>query len=71
MTNWLLAWALERAGAGQAAADLRRTSLEQLVAEGGLAEYYDANTGEVLGTANHSWTAAVVVDWLCGDDWPG
>jgi glucosylglycerate hydrolase len=70
VTNWLLAWALERAGAHQAAADLRRTSLDQLVAEGGLAEYYEPNTGEVLGAPNHSWTAAVVVDWLCGGDWP-
>ena len=69
VTNWLLAWALERAGADQAAADLRRTALEQVVAEGGLAEYYEPNTGEVLGTVNHSWTAAVVVDWLCGGDW--
>lgn len=66
VTNWLLAWALERAGAEQAAADLRRGALEQLAAEGGLAEYYEPDTGEVLGAANHSWTAAVVVDWLCG-----
>jgi hypothetical protein len=70
VTNWLLAWALQRAGADQAAADLRRTALEQVEAEGGLAEYYEPNTGEVLGSVNHSWTAAVVVDWLCGGDWP-
>jgi hypothetical protein len=69
VTNWLLAWALERAGADQAAADLRRTALEQVVVEGGLAEYYEPITGEILGTVNHSWTAAVVVDWLCGGDW--
>ena len=66
MTNWLFSWALERAGAEQAAADLRRTALRQVVEAGGLAEYYEPFTGEVLGTANHSWTAAVVVDWLCG-----
>jgi hypothetical protein len=66
VTNWLLSWALERAGAEKAAADLRRTALKQVVEAGGLAEYYEPYTGEVLGTANHSWTAAVVVDWLCG-----
>jgi len=70
VTNWLLTWALGRAGAEQAAADLRRTALEQVVVAGGLAEYYEPYTGEVLGTVNHSWTAAVVVDWLCADDWP-
>jgi glycogen debranching enzyme len=66
VTNWLFSWALERAGAEQAAADLRRTALRQVVEAGGLAEYYEPFTGEVLGSANHSWTAAVVVDWLCG-----
>jgi glucosylglycerate hydrolase len=66
VTNWLLTWALERAGAEQAAADLRRSALKQVVEAGGLAEYYEPYTGEVLGAANHSWTAAVVVDWLCG-----
>jgi hypothetical protein len=66
VTNWLLSWALERAGAEKAAAELRRTALKQVVEAGGLAEYYEPYTGEVLGTANHSWTAAVVVDWLCG-----
>ena len=69
VTNWLFSWALERAGANEAAAELRRAALEQVVAAGGLAEYYEPYTGEVLGTANHSWTAAVVVDWLCGGDW--
>jgi glucosylglycerate hydrolase len=66
VTNWLFSWALERAGAEQPAADLRRTALRQVVEAGGLAEYYEPFTGEVLGTADHSWTAAVVVDWLCG-----
>ncbi len=66
VTNWLLVWALQRAGATQAAASLRATALEQVVLAGGLAEYYEPGTGEVLGTANHSWTAAVVLDWLCG-----
>lgn len=66
VTNWLLSWALERAGAGPAAARLRRAALQQVHEAGGLAEYYEPQTGEILGTANHSWTAAVIVDWLCG-----
>jgi hypothetical protein len=66
VTNWLFSWALERAGAESDAANLRRAALRQVIEAGGLAEYYEPFTGEVLGTADHSWTAAVVVDWLCG-----
>lgn len=61
--NWLLWWALERAGEHARAADLRSAGLEQ-VREGGFAEYFEPFTGEPLGAADQSWTAAVVLDWL-------
>lgn len=60
--NWLFCWALRRHGAGAAADHLRAESLRQL---GDLAfgEYYEPLTGEALGSANQSWTAAVALDW--------
>lgn len=64
VVNWLIVWALERAGETERAGSLRRAALDQL-ATGGFAEYYEPGTGEPLGSANHSWTAAVIVDWLC------
>ncbi len=43
---------------------LRRPALEQL-AEGSLGEYYEPFTGEWLGSADQSWTAAAALDGLC------
>jgi hypothetical protein len=63
--NWLLTWGLERAGFADEAGRLRQAALAQ-VADGHMAEYYEPFTGEPLGSTNQSWTAAVVVDWLCG-----
>lgn len=42
---------------------LRDQGLRQL---GDLAfgEYYEPTTGEALGSAHQSWTAAVALDWL-------
>ncbi|SCK18647.1 hypothetical protein [Streptomyces sp. WMMB 322] len=61
--TWLMCWALSRHGAGSLAESFRAESLRQL---GDLAfgEYYEPFTGEQLGSANQSWTAAVALDWL-------
>jgi hypothetical protein len=61
--NWLFVWMLERRGRADVAAPLRRASLAQL-AEGSLAEYYEPLTGEPLGSAHQSWTAAAALDLL-------
>jgi glycogen debranching enzyme len=61
--NWLFVWMLERRGRADLAAPLRRASLAQL-AEGSLAEYYEPLTGEPLGSAHRSWTAAAALDLL-------
>jgi len=61
--DWLLWWALERAGENQLAERLRESSLEQ-IAEEGFAEYFEPFTGEPLGSKEQSWTAAVALDWL-------
>jgi glucosylglycerate hydrolase len=63
--DWLLWWALERAGERQLAERLRESSLEQ-IAEGDFAEYFEPFTGELLGSKEQSWTAAVALDWLAG-----
>jgi glycogen debranching enzyme len=61
--DWLLWWALVRAGEHQLAERMRESSLEQ-IAEGGFAEYFEPFTGEPLGSREQSWTAAVALDWL-------
>ncbi len=63
--TWLLALALERAGEREAAEGLRRATVAQL-GDGRFGEYYEPMTGEFLGSGDHSWTAAVLVDLLCG-----
>ena len=63
MIDWLLWWALVRAGEHQLAERMRESSLEQ-IAEGGFAEYFEPFTGEPLGFREQSWTAAVALDWL-------
>ena len=63
VANWLLWWSLIRAGEHQRAKKLRGESLGQL-AEGGFAEYFEPFTGEPLGSAEQSWTAAVALDML-------
>ncbi len=64
IVTWLLWWSLERAGEYESAKKLRRTALAQIY-ENGFAEYFDPFTGEPLGADDQSWTAAVVLDWLC------
>jgi glucosylglycerate hydrolase len=61
--TWLFSRALHRDGDFAAAARLREAGLRQL-RDGDFAEYYHPFTGEPLGSANQSWTAAVALDWL-------
>ena len=61
VVNWLIWWSLIRAGEAVRAERLRRTSLKQLAVRG-LGEYFDPFTGELLGSADQSWTAAVALD---------
>ncbi len=61
--NWLLWWSLLRAGEPERAKRLRNASLEQLES-GGFGEYFEPFTGELLGSDDQSWTAAVALDWL-------
>ena len=65
--NWLFWWALGQIGETERAAALRRVSLDQL-ADGGFGEYYEPFTGEPLGSADQSWTAAVALDWLSASE---
>jgi hypothetical protein len=61
--TWLFGWALARRGfAGES--EWLRTEGLRLVADGNFGEYYEPFTGEWLGSAKQSWTAAVTLDWL-------
>jgi len=61
--NWLLWWTLVRAGEDERAERLRGIALEQLAVRG-FGEYFDPFTGQLLGSSDQSWTAAVALDWL-------
>jgi hypothetical protein len=61
---WLLAWAFDHRGWPDRAAALRMEGL-RLAGDGSFAEYYEPFTGEPLGSAHQSWTAATILDWLC------
>ncbi|MDQ3637633.1 MAG: glycogen debranching protein, partial [Actinomycetota bacterium] len=69
VVNWLLWRSLVRAGEVERAKRLRQTALEQLAIRG-FGEYFDPFTGQLLGSDNQSWTAAVVLDWLAGETLP-
>lgn len=60
---WLYGWALRRRGFSDHADALTQAGL-RLVSDGHFAEYYEPVTGEPLGSADQSWTAAVALDWL-------
>jgi glucosylglycerate hydrolase len=65
--TWLLTWALRRDGEEIAADKLGAVGIAQL-GDLSFAEYYNALTGEPLGSLNQSWTAAAALDWLLADD---
>ncbi|MGH3656479.1 MAG: MGH1-like glycoside hydrolase domain-containing protein [Micromonosporaceae bacterium] len=62
---WWYEWALRRRGITVRADALRDAGL-RLVSDGRFGEYYEPITGEALGSADQSWTAAVALDWLRG-----
>ncbi len=62
-TNWLIIDGLRRYGFTTHAEALVESSLE-LVERGGFYEYFDPVSGSPLGSADFSWTAACVLDWL-------
>ena len=59
--NWLVVRGLEELGLAAEAAVLAEETLD-LVRRAGCFEYFHANTGEGLGGADFSWTAALVLD---------
>jgi hypothetical protein len=65
VVDWFVVWMLERRGRADVAAPLRRAVLDEL-AEGSFAEYHEPFTGEPLGSAAQSWTAAAALDLLLG-----
>ena len=69
VVNWLFWWSLLRVGEHERAEELRRTALDQLAVRG-FGEYFDPFTGQLLGSADQSWTAAVALDWLAHDPAP-
>ena len=63
VVNWLFWRGLRDGGLAARAEALREASLESL-RHVGFAEYFDPMSGEALGSAQQSWTAAVALDWL-------
>jgi hypothetical protein len=61
--NWLVWRALRQHGRPALAAALRSSMIE-LVRRSGCYEYFDAMTGEGVGAAEFSWTAALTLDLL-------
>jgi glycogen debranching enzyme len=61
--TWFLAFQSRRRGSVDLFESLRAASLSQL-ADLQFGEYYEPFTGEPLGSARQSWTAAVALEWL-------
>jgi hypothetical protein len=61
--NWLFWRALRRDGDLARARRLRAAALGP-IRETGYYEYFDPFSGDPLGSADQSWTAAAVLDWL-------
>lgn len=62
-TNWLIIDGLKRYGFETEARNLQNRTLE-LVAKGGMNEYFSPLNGQPAGAANFSWTAALAIDLL-------
>jgi hypothetical protein len=62
-TNWLIIDGLKRMGFNDHAEALRETTID-LVADGGVFEYYSPLDGTPAGAANFSWTAALTIDLI-------
>jgi glycogen debranching enzyme len=64
--NWLIWRGLRDTGHGERAHALRERTLD-LVARGGLREYFDPTTGDGLGSQSFSWTAALAIDMAAAE----
>lgn len=64
--NWLLIEGLRRYALHEAAAALRRDTLE-LMLRSGFREYYDPRDGSGCGSQSFSWSAALAIDLLSHD----
>lgn len=64
--NWILWDGFRRYGYDDLADELRRDSLE-LIARSGFREYYDPRDGSGCGSTDFSWSAALTIDWLAGN----
>ncbi|MBB3050254.1 hypothetical protein FHS23_001249 [Prauserella isguenensis] len=64
VVTWLFGWAFGRRGWERHASEFRAQGVH-LASDGSFGEYYEPFTAAPLGSANQSWTAAVVLDWLC------
>ena len=62
IVNWMIADGLAAYGRADLARRLRKDALE-LVRQNGFFEYFDPITGEGLGGANFTWTAAATLFW--------
>lgn len=63
--NWLLWYGLKQNGLQKEANALRQANLDLLCRpEAKFGEYFELKEGTQLGSADQSWTAAVVLDWL-------
>ncbi|HHP7243763.1 MAG TPA: amylo-alpha-1,6-glucosidase [Elainellaceae cyanobacterium] len=63
--NWMLHHGLKTYGYDNEAEQIKQMSLD-LVARSGFYEYFNPDTGEGLGSASFSWTAALVLDLILG-----
>ncbi|KMS86630.1 glucosylglycerate hydrolase [Prauserella rugosa] len=64
VVTWLFGWAFGRRGWERHASEFRAQGVH-LASDGAFGEYYEPFSGKPLGSTNQSWTAAVVLDWLC------
>lgn len=63
--NWLFWYAINMHGFEKEAAALRQANIDLLAEENAcFGEYLNAITGKQLGSADQSWTAAVLIEWL-------
>ncbi len=62
-TNWLVVQGLRSVGAAEVADEIRDRTLDMVHASGCF-EYFSPLTGEGIGAADFSWTAALVLDLL-------
>jgi hypothetical protein len=67
--TWFLGFQSRRHGNGDLYESLRQASLSQL-GDLQFGEYYEPFTGEPLGSARQSWTAAVALEWLAPEPGP-